>query len=101
MAILELSKLTLFQFKFWKNVTHKWGLYPSLSHQLLLQTSGQGIFVLWVGFALLAPSPKAAELSEGGFSANGNPHGNVSESGQSNMSWKKHLTMSCGEAAQH
>lgn len=67
MAILELSKLTLFKFKDWKNVTHKRALYPAPSHQLLFQTSGQGFYVLWVGFPLLAPSPKAAELGEGGI----------------------------------
>lgn len=67
MAILELSKLTLFKFKDWKNSTHKWGLYLSPSHQLLFQTSGQWFYVLCVGFPLLAPSHEAAELREGGI----------------------------------
>lgn len=67
-AILELSKFALFKFKDWKNVTHKRGLYPSPSHVLLFQTSGQWFYVLCVGFPLLAPSHKAAELREGGDS---------------------------------
>lgn len=67
MAVLEVSKWTLFKFKDRKNVTHKWGLYPSPSHQLLFQTPGQWFYVLCVAFPLLAPSHEAAELSEEGI----------------------------------